>query len=275
MELKQRIGIFFSLLLPLYFDNVVGDCTAPGGQCCNVCANGGEILNKGHNFVMRDSLTGEEYAWNCGFLELALGDVNVGSTGAAGEARYCGLAQRWAGLECQCSGEPLPEPPAYEANPSCDLCGEVDGQRPPLNYVPFAKDKKLVETGIAGPMPCGGLYYALSDGKVLSANLCPIVQRNVGSKCCSVDGLEAFDFDDLPGAASVEESEEECIAPGLNCESDPSGCCIGFVCKKRTLGDSTRTCSSPSGGTGRDKYSTGRNGRGGAGGKLLRGLTAN
>lgn len=239
----------------------VGACDGPGGECCNVCRNGGSITNPDHDFVMTDSVTGEQYEWNCGLLETALADVNVGSTGAPGEARYCGVAQIWAERECSCSGEPAPEPEVYDPNPACDLCGMVDG-----DHVPSLLEDELVETGIAGRMPCGGLYHALAQG-VLSEQLCPIVQSNAGATCCTVPTLVPDSDPDAPDGSDSDSTDAEpepvCLGLGQECEDSGRDCCSGFECRTRQLG-MPKLCSAVRT-TGRQRI--GRNGRGGAAGR--------
>ena len=240
----------------------VGACDGPGGECCNVCKNGGSITNPDHEFVMTDTLSGEQYEWTCGWLEEVLADVNVGSTAAAGEARYCGVAQIWAERECSCSGDPLPDDDVYDPNPACDLCGLVDG-----DHVPSLLENELVETGVAGRMPCGGLYYALAEG-VLSEQLCPIVQSNAGAACCTVPSLDpgsdASDGSDsdADGDSTDNEPEPMCLGLGQECEDSGPECCAGFECRTRQLG-MPKICSAARA-TGRQRIS--RNGRGGAAG---------
>lgn len=227
---------------------------------------------------MTDSITGESYGWSCGYLELALGDVNTGSTGAAGEARYCALAQIWAGRECECSGPALPpDDNVYDPNPACDLCGRIDGKNRDFNYVAGALTDELVETGVAGMMPCGGLYHALSEG-VLASNLCPTVQRNAGAICCNVPALETGGNGGNNGGGNGNNgngnngngnngngngnNDDQCIDLGGNCDNGDE-CCLGFICRSRGIGMPKMCSAVPR--TGR--LSVGRTGRGGAGGK--------
>ena len=266
--LSARCSIFLAIV-SLLFRDVVGDCTAPGGECCNVCRNGGQITNPGKSFNMVDTLSGQSYPWTCGWLETVLADVNSGSTGAAGEARYCGLAQIWATRECECSGPPAPpDNNVFDINPACDLCGNIDGNARELNYVPGFLTDELVETGVAGRMPCGGLYHALSEG-VLSSNLCPTVQRNAGAFCCSIPNL-----DDPPpanggnngggngGGGNNGGGNDSCIDLAGECDNGGE-CCLGFICRARGIGV-PKVCSAVPR-TGR--LSVGRRGRGGAGGR--------
>ena len=203
----MKTTIHLLALMLMTTDTVLGDCTAPGGICCNVCGNhaDGEILNPNHEFFMIDTINGQPpIRWTCGRLELALADVNAGETGAAGEARYCALATFWARSECDCSGPPPPQTEVSDPNAACDLCGAINGQSPQLNFVPGVRQDELVDTQVAGPFPCGTLYTALAEER-LNATLCPVMQQNVGAICCSAPPLDPVP----PTGGSPQNSEEE------------------------------------------------------------------
>jgi hypothetical protein len=158
---------------------------------CNVCRNGGQITNPDLGFTMVDAANNVSVDWTCGWLEESVADVNP--AGAQGEAFMCGLAQLWAELECSCNGPPITPLSAnvIDLNPACDLCAGS-----PLDYVPALLSQELVETGVAGRMPCGGLYSALSLG-VVSASLCPKVRGYAGSFCCSVPAVDTTQLQDF------------------------------------------------------------------------------
>ena len=253
------IGIAASM-----FQVAAGNCLAEGGECCNVCRNGGEITNPEQEFVMQDQITGEQYEWSCGLLATALADVNAGSTGAPGEARYCALAQIWADRECNCSGEPVPDDIAFDPNPACDLCGDVNGVQRELDYVPSVLADELVDTGVAGRMPCGGLYYALSQN-VLAEELCPIVQESAGGFCCTLPSLEELDEDTGNDNEGTDSPLPTCLTVHQECESSENQCCTGLECRTRVIGI-PKVCSAARTSAGRDKHRI-SSGRGGAAGR--------
>jgi hypothetical protein len=98
---------------------------------CNVCRNGGFVINPGKSFTMNDVANNKKVDWTCGWLEESVADVNP--AGAQGEAFLCGLAQLWAELECSCNGPPVTplSDNVIDPNPACDLC-----QGSPLDFVP-------------------------------------------------------------------------------------------------------------------------------------------
>mmetsp|Transcript_87292 Transcript_87292/g.130990 ORF Transcript_87292/g.130990 Transcript_87292/m.130990 type:complete len:259 (-) Transcript_87292:140-916(-) len=248
-----RSGIFVCLV-SLLFQNVAGDCTLTS-SCCNVCRNGGHVLNPGHNFVMEDPATDTRYSWSCGYLEEAFASVNT--QGAPGEAFYCALGQLWSDLECECSGEPAPpNDNVVDPNPRCDLCGAVDGAQRALSFVPELLKDELVDTGVAGRMPCGGLYYALSEG-ILTSNLCPTVKRNAGEFCCNPPSLGAQTAQTDPP-----EPENQCLELAEDCENGGQ-CCPGMQCRVRGIGI-PKICSRIPRST---RASVARNGAGGAAGR--------
>ena len=189
--LSRRLSTVVSLFVAsTMIQYVSADCTLDN-SCCNVCRGGGKITNTGTNFDMEDTQTGETFNWNCGFLEMALADVNVGPRGAPGEARYCGLAQLWVERgPCECDGPAPPPLPTWDINPACDLCGGIGNNRD-FQRVPQVMNDVLADTSVAGLMPCGQLEYGLAEG-VLQANLCPIVQGSAGSFCCNLQNLDNY-----------------------------------------------------------------------------------
>jgi hypothetical protein len=126
---------------------------------CPICRSLERTLqNPGHSFTMRDRL-GNTAGWSCGGLQEAMMDV-------APTDFICVLSQTWAEKECECSGPPIPPlgGEVVDPNPSCNLC--IDDR-----VVPAVNKDELVETGVAGRMPCGGLYNALAEG-ILPASYC-------------------------------------------------------------------------------------------------------
>lgn len=225
---------------------------------CNVCKNGGAIINKGKAFTMKDSNTGVAYDWTCGWLEESIADV-LETGGAPGESFFCGLARLWAEKECECSGDPLPpdEDNVYDPNPECDLCKTLSGRDPyDFNFVPAELAETLVNTGVAGRMPCGGLYDALSEG-VLTANLCPTVQEHAGETCCSAPALDEDQIVEFKG----NDPTPTCEALFGNCASRP--CCDSLDCKVRVIGQDPICSTNPS----KQRPTFARDGAGGAGGR--------
>ena len=73
----------------------------------------------------------------------------------------------------------------FEPNTRCDLCGIIDGKQPELHYVPREQINTLVDTVIAGMMPCGGLEHAGIE-HTFTKDVCESMMRNAGSICCSL-----------------------------------------------------------------------------------------
>jgi len=139
--------------------------------------------------------------------------------------------------KCDCDGERW-DPPVIDPNPVCDLCENQE-----LNYVPRLLEDELVETDIAGRMPCGGLYHALSEG-ILGQTECRDVQNVAGSFCCTSPIIAPAS----PSDPSLKDLFEEC-------ENDNE--CRSGLCKKRTL-EGPSICSSQARST---RRSIGREGR--------------
>lgn len=229
---------------------------------CNVCRNGGQVSNPGHSFQMDDPANGKKIDWTCGWLEESVADVNP--QGAPGEAFLCGLAQLWAEKECECTGPPIPPLSDYviDPNPSCDLCA---GNHE-FDYVPGVLADELVDTGIAGRMPCGGLYGALSNG-VLPGSLCPTVQNNAGAFCCNLPSIQQYDLE-LP-SPNTSPVPAPVMPPTSSCKEIFEGCgnaqcCGSMQCKVRAIGQDP-ICSSTST---RKRQSLAGTGSGGAAGRV-------
>jgi hypothetical protein len=192
---------------------------------CNVCRNGGQIINPSHAFTMNDVANGVSVDWTCGWLEESVADVNP--AGAQGEAFLCALAQLWAELECSCNGPPIAplSDNVIDPNPACDLCAGS-----PLDYVPALLLEELVETGVAGRMPCGGLYNAMAEG-VLSSSLCPTVRGNAGSFCCSVPAVDTTQLQEINNNADPTPNNPPANNPPANNPpvEDPDGTISGFT----------------------------------------------
>lgn len=255
-------ALALSIVVALFAQNAIVMVDA---QLCTLCPNGGAVLDPETAFTMVDVTTGDTADWTCGYLEEAFSQVNAVG-GAPGESFNCELARIWACRECQCASPCVDDPDdVYDPFPSCDLCGPIDGQVRDLSFVPGIRAGELVNTGVAGRMPCGGLYDALSRN-VLSPALCPGVKRNAGAFCCSYPTIEESDLEELnnpdptppPGAPP---SAPPCRDTYEKCHDGP--CCGSLICKVRVLGDDP-ICSPPSRRAG--KNSLAGSGRGGAGG---------
>ena len=74
MTTHSQLLILFVGLSSLLIHNVVGDCTQPGGICCNVCGNhegAGKIVSPNHEFQMSSSIS-----WTCGAWQEEHADLN-------------------------------------------------------------------------------------------------------------------------------------------------------------------------------------------------------
>ena len=145
---------------------------------CPICRSFNRTLtNPTHSFVMSDN-QGNTATWTCGYLaqSVALLDPTCGGL----EAFQCAISQTLAEKMCTCSGPYIPPLSDHVTNPtpSCNLC--INSRT-----VPYAMENQLVNTGVAGRMPCGGLYDALAQG-ILPASMCSIVQQNAANFCCNL-----------------------------------------------------------------------------------------
>lgn len=223
----------FILILTLVVQGAVS--TYPDGKTfkpgyCNVCRDAPNnnvewrnLANPSQSFQMN----GE--TWTCQYLQDTVQDVNP-YNGAAGEARWCTLAQTFAEENCSCNGPQIPSmnDQVQDLNPACDLC---QGQQ--LNYVPSVNSGITADTGVAGNMNCQGLYNAMSQG-VLTSNLCPIVIANAGPVCC---GLESIQVGNGGGGGSSNNggnrpapTQRPCASATRGCNTN-SDCCPGLECR--------------------------------------------
>jgi len=225
-----------SFIFTLSLQGVVA--TYPDGKTfkpgyCNVCRDAPNnsvawrnLVNPSQSFKMN----GE--TWTCQYLQDTVQDVNP-YNGAAGEARWCTLAQTFAEQHCTCNGPQIPSmnDQVQNLNPACDLC---QGQQ--LNYVPSVNSGITANTGVAGNMNCQGLYNAMSQG-VLTSNLCPIVKANAGPVCCALESIQigiggpssSSNSGNTP--ASVQ-TESPCTRAAHVCDTNRD-CCDGLECRIR------------------------------------------
>lgn len=207
---------------------------------CNICRdvpNGNgwrNLVNPGETIDM----DGE--TWTCGYLQETVQDVNP-YNGAPGEGRMCAIAQTFAEKHCTCDGPEIPsmDDNVKDLNPACDLC---QGQA--MNYVPSVNSGMTANTGVAGNMNCMGLYNAMAEG-VLTSNLCPIVQKNAGPVCCSLEPIQIGNPGtppSLPAPAPVPPPEPVCVSAAEKCDTNKD-CCPGLECKIKVW-NGPKYCSS-------------------------------
>ena len=186
---------------------------------CNVCRDSPAgtatrtLADPSQSFVMN----GE--TWTCGYLQETVQDVNPYS-GAAGEARWCGLAQYWAENSCTCNGPSIaPSSDTYkDPNAACNLCAGFQ-----FDYVPAVNSDLTANTGVAGTMNCQGLYDAMAQG-VLSTNLCPTVQANAGATCCNLQSVAAGSGSGSSGGGTTTTTTPTCLGGAEMCTSS-ADCC--------------------------------------------------
>eukprot|EP00539_Tryblionella_compressa_P001020 CAMPEP_0178743510 /NCGR_PEP_ID=MMETSP0744-20121128/6245_1 /TAXON_ID=913974 /ORGANISM="Nitzschia punctata, Strain CCMP561" /LENGTH=212 /DNA_ID=CAMNT_0020396521 /DNA_START=341 /DNA_END=979 /DNA_ORIENTATION=- len=173
--------------------------------------------------------------WTCGYLQETVEDVRANG-GAAGEARWCALAQLWAEQHCSCAGPAIPPTSDNykDPNAACDLC-EGNFQ---FDYVPAVNSDVTANTGVAGNMNCEGLYQAMAEG-VLTGNLCPVVRQNAGPTCCNLESVQNVGGSGGGGGGSSpapppKPQQPQCRQPAEVCRSH-SDCCTGLQCKSKTL----------------------------------------
>ena len=213
-------------------------------------------------------VNGSTAKWTCGHLDLAGQDyVTVGNA-------VCGIFYALAEAHCECGGPPIPPPMIIDTSPACDIC---DGMG--VGFVPDPMIEELVDTGIAGEMPCGFLYQSAADG-FLPGSFCPTLRQNVGSVCCNIPKLPC-----TPGVDCSDEGNNGDTSPPVASPVDPPNCqgildscdtdddcCEPFVCSySRVLGDGDddRVCSAP---RIRQRPSIIGDGRGGAAGRAKTGF---
>ena len=147
---------------------------------CSICRSTSRpLLNPTKSFTMPNGLS-----WTCNYLQETVQDVDEQSSYES-ERIMCRQAQLQAETGgCQCGGAALPPMNSMftDINPACNLCA---GQASPV--VPISNYNEVVQTNVVGSMNCKGLYDAMTDG-IISAALCPAVQRAAGSTCCTGSG---------------------------------------------------------------------------------------
>mmetsp|Transcript_64260 Transcript_64260/g.71968 ORF Transcript_64260/g.71968 Transcript_64260/m.71968 type:complete len:314 (+) Transcript_64260:161-1102(+) len=147
---------------------------------CSICRDANRpILNPNKSFTMNNGNT-----WTCNYLQETVQDVDEQSSYES-ERIMCRQAQLQAETGgCECGGAALPPMNSMftDINPACNLCA---GQASPV--VPISNYNEVVQTNVVGSMNCKGLYDAMTDG-IISAALCPAVQRAAGSTCCTSSG---------------------------------------------------------------------------------------
>lgn len=158
---------------------VTGQRTDP----CYVCRRSDRyITNQNQQFELTD-IYGNTFTWTCGKLEEKGMEIRVSNT-------VCGIYVAHAEAECDCGGPPIPAGYVKNENPLCDIC--IDGRA-----VPSVKKDDLVDTGVAGEMPCGFLYESSATG-FMPQDICPIIQQNVAEYCCTIPAVDT-DGDDGNG----------------------------------------------------------------------------
>lgn len=208
---------------------------------CNVCRDvPGQNPNSPNEFrYLSDpsqSFQMNGKAWSCQYLQDTVQDVNPYS-GAAGEGRWCGLAQTFAEQSCSCAGPAIAamNENVKDLNPACDLCAGMQ-----LDYVPTVNAGLTANTGVAGNMNCLGLYNAMSQG-VLTSNLCSAVTENAGPVCCNLQSIENV-VASSPQQQQQTPQQPVCADATQICQTN-NDCCAGLTCKLRMLGGS-KSCSS-------------------------------
>jgi hypothetical protein len=213
------LAVFVGEASAQYLCNVCRD--SPAGQAVRTLADPSQ------SFVMNGD------TWTCGYLQDTVQDVNPYS-GAAGEARWCGLAQLWAENNCACIGPDIAPTTdnIKDPNPACDLCaGNFQ-----FDSVPQLNAELTANTGVAGNMNCEGLYNAMAEG-VLTTNLCPTVQANAGPTCCNLQSVipgQGSGGSSSGGGGTTVVAAPVCRSAATSCQST-SECCAGLQCKQKTL----------------------------------------
>lgn len=243
----QLPSLFTFLVLTLFAQGLVAqEYDYPAGKTfkpgfCNVCRDSPNpdtawrnLANPSETFTMN----GEN--WSCGYLQDTVQDVNP-YNGAAGEARWCALAQTFANKYCTCNGPDIGDlnDQVKQINPACDLCR---GQQ--LNYVPSVNSGITANTGVAGNMNCEGLYNAMAQG-VLTSSLCGTVISNAGPTCCSIESINIQEIGGNIGGNNKVQAPQNtptCVSAAQICNTN-SDCCPGLECKIK-IWDGPKYCSS-------------------------------
>jgi hypothetical protein len=203
------------------------------------------VIDRDTSFELTD-LLGVTTTWTCGDLE------DTGEAELLVSNTVCGIFIAHADKECQCGGPPINPPIVIDTSPACDICGDGRG-------VPEIKADELVDTGIAGEMPCGFLYTSAADG-FLPAPFCPVLQQNVAEFCCTIPPLSCQPGVDCPVETPV--TVDVCGDVSDNCDNDDE-CCGSLVCNSRAIGG-PKMCSASSV---RQRQSVSGGSRGGSAGR--------
>ena len=217
------------LLLSLCLPFAAGQRKDP----CYVCRTAERfVTNRGKSFTLTD-IYGKQFSMTCGELE------DTGKNELTVSNSVCGIFLAHAEKNCDCGGPPIAPVGVLNENPACDIC--KDGRK-----VPFIKEEELVNTGVAGEMPCGFLYETAANG-FMPGHLCPVIQQNVADFCCTIPAINPVDLEPEPPMASPT-TEAPTFAPHPSCRGiheecgNDSPCCSAYACKVRKLG-SPATCS--------------------------------
>jgi hypothetical protein len=249
----MKMNCFYPVFL-LQLLSLLGFTSAQLQDPCYVCRRADRtVADPSKQFELTD-IYGKTFSWTCGQLE------ENGKTLVLVSNTVCGIFIAHAEKNCDCIGPPIEPVGVVNENPACDIC--IDGRS-----VPDLKAEELVNTGVAGQMPCGFLYETAANGG-MPAQLCPVIQENVNDFCCTIP---AFDPDDPTagdvggdgdGTGTSTGGEDLCEDVHSEC-GNGKPCCGSYVCKIRQIG-SPATCSVQSV---RQRESVAASGRGGAGGR--------
>ena len=187
-----------AILFVLYFSKLASVVTAKGSTLdnrvtpvtCDICAgDDSTITNPNKSFTMASGTS-----WTCSYLQETVQDVNPASLYQS-ERYMCGKARLQAEGGGCCSKNNISSV-VTNINGACNLCaGRGNGS------VASNKREEVANTGVIGTMNCGGLENAMQQG-IISADLCPIVQKQAGPFCCSSGGVSRRSAPLLRGAAS-------------------------------------------------------------------------
>jgi hypothetical protein len=216
---------------------------------CNICRDPPSgvryLINGEKTFRQSNGVTA-----SCNELQKWVQDVDPTPTGAPGEARLCATTQYIAELNCECAGPAIPsiDDLYRDPNAACRLCG---GTGLDFDYVPPPNADKLTDTKVVGRQNCGGLQLAAAEG-IFSSSMCSQIQTNSGRDCCNLDIIDIDVIDrrittnlptSVPAPAPTQNptASPPTISPAQTClnhldECEEGSCCIGLVCRPRSIG---------------------------------------